>query len=237
MIVEFDNVSCVLGDRKIISSLSLKIKKEEKICIIGPSGCGKTSLLNLISGNIQPSEGSVIRNFKNLSCVFQEDRLLPWRTAAENISIVNPAASKDQLKEMISLVELSGFERHLPRQLSGGMRQRVSIARGFFYPAELLLMDEPLKSLDYSLRINLLYSILKLADNERRTLVYVTHEIDEALIIADRIIVLGKNPAAIKNEIILPEAQAERSLQSSKLISARNIIINALNNRAVYQGP
>lgn len=229
MIVELDEVSLVFEQNRVISKLSLEIEDEEIVCIIGPSGCGKTTLLNLISGSLAPSAGAVTRSADKLSYVFQEDRLLPWKNTEDNISIVNPDANIEELEQIIKLVNLEGFEKYLPRQLSGGMRQRVSIARGFFFPAELLLMDEPLKSLDYSLRMNLLHSILKLAEIEKRTLVYVTHEIDEALILADRIIVLSKSPATIAEEIRLNEPQEHRCLQSSKLMSARNRIISLLN--------
>ncbi len=233
MIVKLENINLSFNERNIISDLSLNIDKEEIICIIGPSGCGKTTVLNLISGNLEPSNGSVYRNFNKVSYVFQEDRLLPWENAENNISIVNPGADRSELKKLIKLVDLEGFEKYKPDQLSGGMRQRISIARGFFYPAELLLMDEPLKSLDYSLRMNLLNSILSLIEYEKRTLIYVTHEIDEALILADRIIVLGKNPASILEEFRINKTQKQNNLQSPEMISVRNRIISLLDK---YQG-
>ncbi|MDC7127263.1 MAG: ABC transporter ATP-binding protein [Spirochaetales bacterium] len=231
MIIRINNIDFSFGELNIISELSLEVRKEETICIIGPSGCGKTTLLNLISGSLEPDSGNITRGYKRLGYVFQEDRLLPWKTVRENISIVSPESSKEELTEIIKLVDLEGFEEYKPGQLSGGMRQRVSIARGFYYPAELLLMDEPLKSLDYNLRMSLLDSIIRLANHERRSLLYVTHEIDEALLLADRIIVLGKQPAGIAREFTIRTPQTERNLQSQDLTLIRNLIIEMLTRK------
>ena len=228
MNIKLEQVALTYGRQDILSDISVNIQKGEKICIIGPSGCGKTSLLNIISGFIQPSKGIVISDSPRISYVFQEDRLLPWKTVRENIRIVNPHASETELTKILDLVGLDGCGDHLPSQLSGGMRQRTSIARGFFFESDLLLMDEPLKSLDFCLRLELVDSIIDLTRESGKTLVYVTHELDEALMLGDRIIIIGGTPATISKEIVIETAQEDRIVNSNEMSSIRNRIIMEL---------
>jgi len=228
MLINLNNVRLSYADHEVLGGISLRISRGEKICIIGPSGCGKTSLLNVISGVQKPTSGMAFNNYDRLSYVFQEDRLLPWKTVRENIRIVNPGAEDMEIRNIIRLVGLEGFENHLPSELSGGMRQRTSIARGFFFPAGLLLMDEPLKSLDYCLRMNLVENILQLTGETDRTLLYVTHEIDEALMLADRILVLTRCPAIVSEELQIHTPQTLRDLSDHEMTVNRNRIIRLL---------
>ena len=235
MILEVDDLYQRYGRHEVLSGISMHVSNGEKICLIGPSGCGKSTLLSVFSGTLSPSEGRVLRRFDRLSYVFQEDRLFPWCTVEENIHLVRPDAGRRELMEIIRLVDLEGYEKYKPSSLSGGMRQRVSIARGFFYPAELMLMDEPLKSLDHSLRMNLIGRILHLLRQTGRSLIYVTHEIDEALLIADRILVLSKNPARIAEQFSIQTEQACRDLKDPVLTDIRNRIIELLHLNSVQQ--
>ena len=228
--IKLKDVYLSYGEHEVLGGISMDISAGEKICIIGPSGCGKSSLLNVISGMRKQTSGMVVNNHNRLSFVFQEDRLLPWKTVRENIRIVSPAAGEEELAGIISMVGLEGFENHLPSELSGGMRQRTSIARGFLYSADLLIMDEPLKSLDYCLRMDLVESIVNLTLKTGRTLLYVTHEIDEALMLADRIIVLTRSPAKISRELYIKTPQVNRKLGSPETAEIRSRIIGLLKD-------
>lgn len=217
----FNNI-CVLKD------FSMEVEKEEIICLIGPSGCGKSTILNIISGILTPSNGKVVNNSLKMSYVFQEDRLLPWKNVYDNIKIVNNESSRENCLGLIREVGLEGFEKYYPAQLSGGMRQRCSIARAFNYEGDLLLMDEPFKSLDYNLRINMIRNLLKLWENTKKSIVFVTHEIDEALLLGDKIFLLSDRPTKVLRKFEITTPKYERSLSNFHLVRIRNEIINFL---------
>jgi len=231
MIASFQGIHHSYGDKEVLKDISLNLYSGEILCVLGPSGCGKTTLLNILSGAVEPSGGEVLNRSERLSYVFQEDRLLPWRTVFENIHIVDPLSRASRVDALIEAVELGGFENYMPDALSGGMRQRVSIARGFFYPAELMLLDEPLKSLDYCLRLKMISHIYQLARKTDKALVFVTHGIDEALLIADRIVVLSKSPSVVIDEFELKTLQKERSLGTDEMIEAKRRIVEQLEGR------
>lgn len=216
---------------EVLKNLNLSIKEKEITCILGPSGCGKSTLLNIISGIISPDSGSIEDNSSKIGYVFQEDRLLPWRTVYENIRLVNKAASKERLMALIELVGLKGFEEKLPEQLSGGMRQRCSIARAFNYECQLLLMDEPFKSLDYDLRINMVNSLIDIWHGWKNSIIFVTHEIDEALLLGDKIVLLSKGPSTIEAAIDIKIPQDLRSLDDKELINIRLRLIKQLTGQ------
>jgi NitT/TauT family transport system ATP-binding protein len=229
MILQLQNVSKKINETSIIEDISLEIEKGEVICIVGPSGCGKTTLLRILSGLIQISSGYLKSEVRKIGYVFQEDRLLPWRTVYDNIKLVNKEASKISCLNLINSVKLNGFEEILPDKLSGGMRQRCSIARAFFYNAELLLMDEPLKSLDYILRNQMIKYIVKLWENSKTAIVFVTHEIDEALLLGDQVLVLTKRPTKILKKFKLTQKKSTRSITDPVLVEMRGEIITLLN--------
>ncbi len=214
----------------VIENMSLDIENGKIVCIIGPSGCGKSTLLNIISGLSKHSHGEIINNTCGTGFVFQEDRLLPWRNVFENIKLVNDSCRDAVISEVIDRVGLSGFEGYYPSELSGGMRQRVSIARAFVYEADLLLMDEPFKSLDYNLRVDMIRHLLFLWEAAGKTVLFVTHEIDEALLLADKIVVLSKRPATIKKEIIINTPKLERTLVDPFLMKIREDIIRLIQS-------
>lgn len=228
MIVKINKIQKKFNDVLVLDDFSMEVKEKEVICIIGPSGCGKSTLLNIISGIIKPEKGKIENNSSKISYVFQEDRLLPWKNVYDNIKIVNKNSLKEECTSLIKKVGLAGFEKYYPSQLSGGMRQRCSIARAFNYKSDLLLMDEPLKSLDYNLRINMINYLLNLWESSNKAIIFVTHEIDEALLLGDKILVLSKRPTKVLKEICIKKPKMERTLTDENLVKIRSTIINLL---------
>lgn len=224
------NIEKHFEEVRVLHDFSMEANREEIVCIIGPSGCGKSTMLNIISGLTTPSCGKVINKSQNTSYVFQEDRLLPWKDVYENIRIVNDKSSHETCMELIEKVGLKGFEGFYPCELSGGMRQRCSIARAFNYEADLLLMDEPFKSLDYNLRIGMIRYLLTLWESKKKTIIFVTHEIDEALLLGDRILFLTNRPTKVLTEFSIETPKMKRSLTDLSLVKVRNQILDLLQN-------
>ena len=232
VILKISDIEKHFDDVKVLRDFTMEAMREEIVCIIGPSGCGKSTMLNIISGLIPPSSGEVNNNSQNTSYVFQEDRLLPWKDVYENIRIVNDKSPHEYCMELIEKVGLKGFEGFYPDELSGGMRQRCSIARAFNYEADLLLMDEPFKSLDYNLRIGMIQYLLKLWESKKKTIIFVTHEIDEALLLGDKILFLTNRPTRVLTEFKLETPKIERSLTDQSLVTVRNQILDLLQNES-----
>jgi NitT/TauT family transport system ATP-binding protein len=191
-----------------IENVSLEIKQGEFVCIVGPSGCGKTTLLRILGGLEEKSTGTVSINHidskKPLkSTVFQEHSIFPWMTVRKNIAygLRIRKLPKKQIKQItdyyIEKVGLSKFADAYPHQLSGGMKQRVSIARAFANDPEILLMDEPFSSLDEQNRFNLQMELLRIWEETKKTVVFITHSIDEAIFLADRVFVMSNHPGTI----------------------------------------
>ncbi|MDP2207546.1 MAG: ABC transporter ATP-binding protein [Bacteroidota bacterium] len=226
-----------------IGSITFDVREGEFISILGPSGCGKTTLLRIIAGLIQPTSGQVHiktdSTERNLMLVFQEYNrsLFPWRTVAKNISFgleVSGSSPKELAKrvdEYINLVGLKGFENHYPWELSGGMQQRTAIARALACHPNLLLMDEPFGSLDALSRNELEDDLLRLWKQASITILFVTHDIDEAIYLSDRIIVLSQRPSKVEDIILVelprPRHQVE-SRSSNKFIEYRSKISRLL---------
>ena len=208
-----------------LEDINLSIAEEEFVAIVGPSGCGKSTLLNLTAGLLSPSCGSIY--FKDASpgrmpafgIVFQETGLFPWRSVYENIAFgleaagTPKAAHKDEIMHYIELVGLSGFEQSFPHQLSGGMRQRVGIARALVISPDVLLMDEPFSALDAQTRTIMQEELVALWEKTRLSTLYVTHNIQEAVLLADRVVLLSRRPGRISNiiEIKIPRLERERA--------------------------
>ncbi len=194
------NLSKKYDSNIIYDDFSIDFTEGTITCILGPSGCGKTTLLNIIGGII-PYDKGVLAGLENksFSYIFQEPRLLPWKTVRGNIEFVLPRnltapERKEQSEQLIRLVELDGFSGHYPAQLSGGMRQRVSIARAFASPSDIILMDEPLKGLDIALKQIMIQWFTRIWTADKRTVIFVTHDVDEALLLGNEIIVLSQPP-------------------------------------------
>jgi NitT/TauT family transport system ATP-binding protein len=202
--LRIEEASVSFGSVEVFRQLSLEICRGEFVAVVGPSGCGKTTLLNLFSGFLKPSSGRVICSGR-VRMVYQHDSLFPWQSAGQNIAlglrdISNGAERERQLKEMLQLINLEEFAESYPHQLSGGMRQRVELARALAGDTDILLLDEPFSSLDYLTRLRLRRELARMLEELPRTVVLVTHDIEEAAQLADRILVLSHRPARICRE-------------------------------------
>jgi NitT/TauT family transport system ATP-binding protein len=205
--IELNNVSHSYDGLTVLENLSLNIKSNEFVVLAGPTGCGKSTLLNIISSYLKPQEGSLKTN-GTIRTVFQKDGLFPWLTVAENISmglqsVRIPSQRERELKELLSMIQMEQFRDHYPHQLSGGMRQKVELARALAGDSNILLMDEPFSSLDYQTRLRLRKELVLLLGKRRRTVVFVTHDIEEAAQLADRLLVLSDRPACIRDELYI----------------------------------
>ena len=189
-------------ETKVLEDISFNVFEGEIVALVGPSGCGKTTLLNLICGLISPDEGEVIRKGK-VGYMFQKDQLFEWRTIYKNITI-GPEISKMKIDDnkiinMLKKYDLYDFKDYYPKELSGGMRQRVALLRTLALDPDILLLDEPFSSLDYQTKIKVQEDMYKIIKEEKKTVILVTHDISEAISMADRIIVLTKRPTTIKS--------------------------------------
>lgn len=201
------------GYLNVLENITFTVATGELVCILGPSGCGKTTLLKLIAGFMKPSSGemeidgtAVSRPGRDRCVVFQEDALFPWLTVAENIAFgIKGKLSKKKLdKEVrrhLELVGLSAFKDYLPREISGGMKQRVALARVLILKPQVLLMDEPFGALDAQTREDMQGLLLSLWKELLHTIVFVTHDLGEAVVLADRILVMSRIPGRIQSEV------------------------------------
>jgi len=221
-VVAITDVTKRFGGTTALQGIDLEIEKGEFVSLIGPSGCGKSTLLRIIGDLIQPTSGSAAVNGKPVrqaridreyGIVFQDPVLYDWRTVAKNIALPLEVARWDRrkraakVKEMIELVELTGFENHRPWQLSGGMQQRVSIARALSFDPSLLLMDEPFGALDEMTRERMNMELLRIWEASASTVVFVTHSIAEAVFLSTRVVVMSPRPGRISNVIQVDLAQ------------------------------
>lgn len=224
------NIQKIYKEQSLIAikDISFTVHGNEIVIIIGPSGCGKSTLLNIISQNDDDYSGVVEYTEERLGYVFQEDRLLPWKTVAENVRLVDLNGSIEKVNKILDDVDMLQFKDYLPKNLSGGMRQRCSIARALYYGSDLLLLDEPFKSLDHYLRNEMLKLVAKINRETDISILYVTHDIDEALMLADRIIVLSKRPSVILDDFRIFENPMERNIEDNKFINLKKRIIKTL---------
>jgi NitT/TauT family transport system ATP-binding protein len=228
-----ENVSHNYGSLAVLRNLNLTVNHGEFVVLVGPSGCGKTTLLNLLSGYIKPVSGNVKIN-GIIRTVYQQDGLFPWLTVVENINmgLRSVVIHRDkELKKLIELIHLEGFENHYPHQLSGGMRQRVELARVLAGDSDVLLMDEPFSALDYQTRLRLRHELIRLLRERPRTVVFVTHDIEEAAQLADRVLVLSDRPAHIRKELYI-ESPRPRNPTDDAVIEATKTILDELGLQA-----
>ncbi len=217
-LLELKNISLTYqtlkSETEAIRNISLNVESGEFVSIVGPSGCGKTTILSMISGLLHPTSGKVLvdgnevsKVSTNVGYMLQRDNLFEWLNVYENI-LIGPkinhnkyCLSKEKLNSLIEKYGLKGFEKSRPTELSGGMRQRVSLIRTLALNPKLLLLDEPFSALDYQTRISVQNDIYSIIKSENKTAVLVTHDISEAVVMSDRIFVLSKRPATIKSII------------------------------------
>ncbi len=200
----------------VLKNINFSVAPEKFTCFIGPSGCGKSTLLRIIAGFEKPVAGKVLIDGKKVKgpsskhiFVFQEDGLFPWMTASQNIALgagktSGPEERRKQVEEYLDLVGLKGFEKHYPHELSGGMRRRAEVARALITNPDILFMDEPFAALDYLTRLQMREEMLNVHAMFKSTILFITHDIDEALQLADQLIILSDRPGKIKADISLP---------------------------------
>ncbi|MBE7169381.1 MAG: ABC transporter ATP-binding protein [Williamsia sp.] len=234
-----EGVSHGYGAVPVLKNLHLSIYPGEVVVLVGPSGCGKTTLLNLLSGYIKPLSGSITRN-GIIRTVYQKDGLFPWLTVAENIglglrSLSNKTRRENELRELLHLIRLEGFSQHYPHQLSGGMRQRVELARVLAGDSDILLMDEPFCALDYQTRMQMRWELVRLLQKRPRTVVFVTHDIEEAAQLADRVLVLSHRPATICRELLI-DSPRPRNGTDPGVVDAMKEIFSELGLQAAGNG-
>ena len=182
----------------VLDHINLDVKQGERLAIIGPSGAGKTTLLKIIAGLEQPTSGIVQKSTNNIGFVFQEARLIPWRSVKDNLLFVQPDGDHRQILSVVGLCE---FEHYFPEQLSGGMRQRVNLARALITQPDLLILDEAFLSLDLTVKLDIIKSINQLWQESHFTMLTVTHDPKEALLLADRILLFSSRPAYVIKDI------------------------------------
>ncbi|MFZ2138459.1 MAG: ABC transporter ATP-binding protein [Xanthobacteraceae bacterium] len=204
------------GDLDVLRRIDVSVERGEFICLVGPSGCGKTTFLRIVAGLEPASSGEVLLDGRvvrepggDRGFVFQSDNLLPWRSVFANAIIgreiagqVGPAERRRTM-ELLKLVGLEGFEQYHPRQLSGGMRQRVNLARALAIDPQVLLMDEPFSSLDAQTREIMQTELMRIWDEGRKTVLFVTHQIDEAVFLADRVLVFARRPGRVRENVAI----------------------------------
>lgn len=227
-IISFIGVMKAFGPQKMVAvrDINLDVNSGEFITLVGPSGCGKSTLLNMAAGLFQPTEGQVTyqgrpvtRINRNVGYMTQADHLLPWRRVASNVAVPleiagwNKARIRGKVQELLQLVGLQGFENNWPSQLSGGMRKRTALARLLAYDPDTLLMDEPFGALDAQLRLMLQVELRRLCRALGKTVLFVTHDIDEAIALGDRCVVFSERPGTVR-EVIEIDLPPDRDLKS-----------------------
>ena len=201
------------GETKALDNINIDIEYGEFVSIVGPSGCGKTTILHLISGLLSPTKGEIVFDSNNdnsfIGYMFQKDNLLEWRTIANNVYLgleLQGEKTKDNIEyanELLKKYNLWEFKDKFPRELSGGMRQRVSLIRTLALKPKVLLLDEAFSALDYQTRLNVCDDVYDIIKKEKLTAILVTHDLSEAISLSDRIIILSHSPATVKEEIML----------------------------------
>ena len=227
-----------------LSEIDLTLNSGEFISLVGPSGCGKSTILRLVAGLIVPTKGTVSVDGKEVKepspergMVFQKPTLFPWLTVEKNIAFSLRMQGKlkgneDKVKRMIDVIGLEAFKDDYPDQLSGGMAQRVALVRSLINEPDILLLDEPLGALDAFTRMNMQDEILKIWYEKQQLAIMVTHDVDEALLLANRIIVLGQSPSNIIYECVIPEDERptrETQFDDPKVLKLRNTLIKYIN--------
>ncbi len=218
-VLRFENVSMHYhskqGETVALQDVSFSVNEGEFVAIIGPSGCGKTTLLSLAAGLLSPTKGKVYTNGGSFGYMLQKDELFPWRTIEKNIFLpleIKRADTPEHRARALALAEkygLSQFLKNYPSSLSGGMRQRAALIRTLSVDPDVLLLDEPFSALDYQTRLSVCDDVYKIIREEQKTALLITHDISEAISVADRIFVLSKRPASIiaEHAVVFPETE------------------------------
>lgn len=245
MDLQINNLSHIYGSVEVLKDISLTIPQGQIVCLIGPSGCGKSTLLRFLGGLERPTSGEVLQigeapkdSLNPLTYVFQHFALLPWRTVEGNIKLVledhkiSQTDMNDIVTDVLSRTKLSEFRNALPKQLSGGMRQRVAIARALAVNPAVMLMDEPLSALDSQTRELLMDDLVSLWTKQPFTSVYVTHNLNEAVRLGHRVVVLSRRPGRIRDIIDIDIPLSERELGDPVLEAKQKHLWNIMRDEA-----
>lgn len=222
----------------VLERVNFMVHPGELVCLVGPSGCGKSTLLNILGGFLKETAGDVKVEGRPVQgpdpgriFVFQENGVFPWLTVEENVGfglLARPAREREQrVAHYIQMVGLAGFERSYPRELSGGMKQRVEIARALAAEARVLYMDEPFGALDFLTRLKMRRDLVRIWQAEHKTILFVTHDIEEAVQLADRVLVMSRRPATIQAEVVV-DLPRPRDLDSPGYLSVRDRIFEIM---------
>ena len=241
--LHIDNVRKVFntrnGEMVALNGVTLDIHENEFICVVGPSGCGKSTLLNIIAGLSEPTSGAVYCDGKKVTgtgtergVVFQQYALFPWLTVKKNVRFalemrgVKGAEADELAMQYLEKVDLAKFADHYPKELSGGMKQRVAIARAYAAEPEVLLMDEPFGALDAQTRTQLQSELLETLEKDRKTCFFITHDVDEAIILAQKVIIMSALPGRIKEivDITIPYPRTQETKMSPEFLELKNHI-------------
>ena len=241
--VKIDNVRKVYqsrnGEMIALNGVNLDIMENEFICVVGPSGCGKSTLLNIIAGLLEPTSGQVICDGKVVQgtgtergVVFQQYALFPWMTVKKNVMFglelkgIKGQEAEDIAMKYIKMVQLEDFVNHYPKELSGGMKQRVAIARAYAVNPSILLMDEPFGALDAQTRTQLQQELLETWEKEQKTCFFITHDVDEAIILAQKVIIMSARPGRIKEivDINIPYPRTQETKMTPEFLELKNHI-------------
>jgi ABC-type nitrate/sulfonate/bicarbonate transport system ATPase subunit len=230
----------VIDHALVLDHINVEFQDGELVCILGPSGCGKTTMVRIIAGFEPPTSGEVLIDGKGVSgpspdniFVFQHNGLLPWLTVQENVQLgLRRMKDKEEMarriEEYIDIVNLSGFERHYPHELSGGMQRRAELARALVVNPEVLFMDEPFAGLDFLTRLKMREEIINMHEFFRKTVIFITHDIDEALIMADRVVVFTERPARVELDSKLEFPHPRDFMREPDLESLRREVYTGL---------
>src|SRR4030088_3190872 len=222
----------------VLENIDLEVFRGEFVCIVGPSGCGKSTLLNIVAGFFKPTSGEVLINGTQVSgpdpqriFVFQENGVFPWLTVEQNIGFsldrLSPQEKAPIIQRYVDMVGLTKFEKLYPRELSGGMRQRVKIARALAANPDIIYMDEPFGALDFLTRLKMRADLVRIWQSEKKTILYVTHHTEEAVQLADRVLVMSPRPGRII-EVVDVDIPRPRPLDSSGYLEKRDRIFGVM---------
>ncbi len=241
--LKIDNVKKIYNSRNgemiALNGVNLDIYENEFICVVGPSGCGKSTLLNIIAGLLEPTSGSVYCDGKEVKgtgtergVVFQQYALFPWMTVKKNVLFglnlqgIKGAEAEEKAMKYIKMVQLEDFVDHYPKELSGGMKQRVAIARAYAVNPSVLLMDEPFGALDAQTRTQLQTELLETWEKEQKTCFFITHDVDEAIILAQKVIIMSARPGRIKEivDVDIPYPRTQETKMAPEFLDLKNHI-------------
>jgi len=238
MKVEVKNIGMTYGNVRVLENIDLSVQAGEFVCLLGPSGCGKSTLLNIVGGFVTPLEGSVSIDGERVNgpdprriFVFQERGVFPWLTVEENIGFglfrESEKEKRERIQYYVNLVGLRGFEKSYPRELSGGMKQRLEVARALAVNPDVLYLDEPFGALDSITRLQMRRELLRIWHAERKTILFVTHDIEESVQLADRVVVLSARPGRVRR-IVDIDIPHPRDLSDPRYIALRDEIFGEI---------